>query len=247
MGTFRAVTESVSIDSVGLETLEVMQNAQRYNAWQYGRIAPYLGARICEIGSGIGNMSELLVTAPRDLVVLTDRQPHYLEMLRQKFAAGRLPVVVQQLDLPDPTATERFQQFALDTVVALNVVEHIEDDLAALRTIRALLQPGGRFVMLVPAFSALYGTLDLELGHFRRYTRSLVMTRLSEAGFHAERVFYFNFVGGLGWWLNARVLRRSQIAARQVRCFEALVPLLRLEDRFRLPFGQSVISVATRA
>ena len=232
-------------DAVGLETLRVMQEAWRYNAWQYRRIAPYVASRVCEIGSGIGSMSELLLSTPRERVVLTDRDAGYLRTLRQRFAA-RPPVAVEWLDLPDPDAADRFQAYRLDTVVALNVIEHIEDDMEAMRTIRAMLQPGGRFVMLVPALPALHGTLDQELGHFRRYTRSVLDARLAQAGFQAERIFYFNLVGAFGWWFNARVLRRPQIAAAQVRWFDAFVPFLRFEDLFRLPFGQSVISVAVK-
>jgi len=233
------------LDVVGSETLAVMQEARRYNAWQYSRIAPYVGRRVCEIGAGIGNMSELLLTGDRERVLLTDQDEHYLELLRRKFADQPM-VSVERLDLPDPQAGDRFRDIRLDTVVALNVIEHIDDDHGAFGTIRDLLQPGGRFIMLVPALPALYGTLDRALGHFRRYTRPLVRARLAQAGFRVERVFYFNIVGAAGWGLNARVLRRTLIDPVQVRCFDALVPLLRLEDRIRLPFGQSVISVATR-
>jgi SAM-dependent methyltransferase len=235
----------VPSDVIGSKTLEVMHQARRYNAWQYRRIAPYLGRRVCEIGSGIGNMSELLLTGDRELLLLTDQDEGYLELLRRRFAANPL-VKVERLGLPDPDAARRLEQYRLDTVVALNVIEHIQHDLGAMATIRELLEPGGRFVMLVPAMPALYGSLDRGLGHVRRYTRSLVASRLSEAGLRVDRIFYFNLVGAAGWWFNARVLRREVIDAVQVRCFDALVPVLRLEDAAPLPFGLSLISVATR-
>ncbi|MBA3260740.1 MAG: class I SAM-dependent methyltransferase [Gemmatimonadales bacterium] len=232
-------------DAVGLETLRIMEEARRYNSWQYQRIAPYVGSRVCEIGAGIGNMSELLLRAPRDRLVLTDRDSGYLQILRRRFAA-KAHVAVEQLELPDSHAADRFQGYGLDTIVALNVIEHVQDDLGALRTIRTLIPSGGRFIMLVPALPVLHGTLDQELGHFRRYTSSVLRDRLAQAGFLVQRVFYFNIVGALGWWFNARVLRRPHLAAVQVRCFDALVPFLQVEDHFKLPFGQSVISIATR-
>jgi SAM-dependent methyltransferase len=232
-------------DQAGAEALEIMQEAPRYNRWQYERIAPYLGSRICEVGSGIGNMSVLLRQVQPDLLVLTDTDPYYRNVLQNTL--GRFPeVVVDELTLPDQSAGARFQPYALDTVVALNVVEHIEDDVGALGCIADMLSPGGRAVILVPAFQALYGSFDRELGHKRRYTRVTLCNAMRQAGFHVSRAFYFNLLGTLGWWLNARVRRVPRIPLNQLRLFETLVPVLRLEDHTRLPFGQSVIAIGER-
>jgi hypothetical protein len=123
------------------------------------------------------------------------------------------------------------------------VLEHITEDVAALGSVASMLVQGGRAVILVPALPALYGSLDVELGHARRYTRRSLAAAMTVAGFTVERVFYFNLVGTIGWWLNARVRRVPRIPARQLRWFDALVPMLRLEDRLSLPLGQSVIGV----
>jgi SAM-dependent methyltransferase len=228
-------------DPAGAETLEIMQAAPRYNRWQYDRVAPFLGRRICEVGSGIGNMSALFLDGAPELLVLTDTDPYYRETLLQRFA-GRQDVVVEELTLPDETAG-RFQALRLDTVVALNVVEHIAGDVEALRCIRDMLQPQGRAVILVPALEGLFGSLDSALGHHRRYTRHSIAERMRQAGFRVERVFYFNLVGTFGWWLNARIRRVSRIPLAQLRHFDRLVPMLRIEDLISLPFGQSVIAV----
>src|SRR5215216_1863557 len=142
-------------DPAGAETLEIMQAAPRYNRWQFDRVAPYLGRRICEVGSGIGNMSALLLEGAPELLVLTDVDPYYRNALQQQFGCSP-QVVVKELTLPDESARERFQQHRLDTVVALNVIEHIAEDLEALRSIRSMLQPGGRVVVLVPALQRLF-------------------------------------------------------------------------------------------
>lgn len=223
-----------------------MQEAPRYNRWQYERIAPYLGSRICEVGSGIGNMSALLRQSNPDLLVLTDTDAYYRDVLRNTL--GSFPeVVVDELTLPDQSAGARFHRYALDTVVALNVVEHIEDDLGALRCIADMLESGGRAIILVPAFQALYGSFDRELGHKRRYTRKSLCETMGRAGFRVNHVFYFNLLGTFGWWLNARVRRVPRIPLTQLRLFETLVPVLRLEDHAPLPFGQSVIAVGERS
>src|SRR3990170_4304420 len=132
-------------DQAGAETLEIMEAAPKYNSWQFSRIAPYLGRRICEVGAGIGNMSALIADSRPELLVLTDTDPYYRGVLQDRFASSP-EVVVDQLTLPDVSAGDRYQHYALDTVVALNVIEHIAGDVAALGSIAAMLRPGGRAV-----------------------------------------------------------------------------------------------------
>ena len=185
------------LDRVGADTLEVMSAAPRYNAWQYRRIAPFLGRRVCEIGSGIGNMSALLAARPLERLVLTDTDPYYRDVLRDRFRAHS-EVTVEALTLPDPEAAARFRHYALDTVVALNVIEHIPEDVAALRCVAGMLAPGGRAVVLVPALPALYGSLDRELQHARRYRRAELRAAFGSAGLRVTDLFYFNVVGTAG-------------------------------------------------
>jgi SAM-dependent methyltransferase len=229
-------------DRAGAETLEIMQAAPRYNRWQYSRVAPFLGRRICEVGSGIGNMSTLLLGGAPELLVLTDTDSYYREALRHHFDRHH-QVVVEELTLPDAAAASRFRHYQLDTVVALNVIEHIAEDLEALRCIRNMLRPQGRAVILVPALQGLFGSLDRELGHQRRYTRKGLNELMRNAGFRLERAFYFNLVGVFGWWVNARLRKVPRLPLGQLRYFDSLVPALQLEDRIPLPFGQSVIAI----
>lgn len=128
-------------DQAGAETLEIMAAAPNYNTWMYDAIAPYLGRSVLEVGSGIGNMSEQMLKRGVDRLVLTDMDPWYREQLASRFA-DRPEVRVDSLMLPDPDAAARFRDDRLDTIVALNVVEHIEDDIGALQTMRGMLVPG---------------------------------------------------------------------------------------------------------
>ena len=231
-------------DVAGAETLEIMAAAPRYAAWQVELLKPWLGRRILEIGSGIGNLSSEFRELNPETLVLTDTDPWYLQRLRNQYADD--PVVqFADLTLPDPTARERFAGLAVDTVVALNVVEHIEDDLGALRAMRELVVPGGKVVILVPAMPALYGSLDVELQHFRRYTKQGLRDVMSAAGLREIRTTWFNRVGMLGWWFNARVRKAPRLPVQQLRAFDALVPLLRYERLLPLPFGQSLMAVGT--
>jgi SAM-dependent methyltransferase len=238
------ITSQEPIDTAGAETLEIMSEAQNYNQWQFDRIAPFLGSRICEIGSGIGNMSARLVSDRRELALLTDPDPAYLRRLRTRFSA--MPKVrVERLALPDDSAGERFRDLHLDTVIALNVVEHNPQDREALATMVSLVGQRGRVVVLVPAFPILYGSLDRELGHVRRYSKALLARMLEEAGCRVDSVFYFNLIGAGGWWVNSRLRRAKRIPLGQLRWFDRMVPLLRIEDALPLPFGQSVIGIGT--
>jgi SAM-dependent methyltransferase len=229
-------------DLAGAETLEIMQAAPQYNSWQFRRIASFLGRRICEVGAGIGNISALIHGVAPDVLLLTDTDAHYREVLRARFS--RHPEVnIEELTLPDGGARARLQHYALDTVVALNVIEHIGEDIEAMRSMAGMLQPGGKVVVLVPALQVLYGSLDRELGHVRRYTRRTIAERMRLAGLRVERIFYFNLIGTIGWWVNARVRQTPRIPLSQLRYFDALVPALALEDHVQLPFGQSVIAI----
>ncbi len=225
-------------DAVGAATLERLAEAPRYNRWMFDRLAHWVGRRVLEIGAGIGNMSHFL--AERERVVLTDTEPYYLDRLRARFA-GRPNVAVRPLRLPADDAALRAERF--DTVVCLNVLEHIEDDRASLRSIRALLQPGGRLLLLVPALRVLYGTLDEALGHFRRYTPAELRAKFGEAGFHMRQLEYFNLAGVPGWWFTGSVLRRRLIPTGALKWYDALVPLFRLETLVPWRIGQSLIAI----
>jgi SAM-dependent methyltransferase len=229
-------------DACGAETLEIMAAAPRYNRWQFEHIAPFLGRRVLEIGAGIGNISAHIVEGGRDCVVLTDTDEYYRERLRRRFVEHP-EVVVEDLTLPTADAGERFRRYAVDTVVALNVVEHIGDDVGAVGSMARLVKRGGRVVVLVPALPELYGSLDEELGHARRYTRATLTDVVRQAGLTLEKLSWFNPIGAVGWWVNARVRRASRIPVRQLRVFDSMVPILRVGDRVPLPFGQSLIAV----
>lgn len=231
-------------DAAGAETLAVMAAAPRYNAWMYQAIAPYIGRRVLEVGSGIGNMSAEMLAAGVDRLVLTDMDGWYRARLAEKFG-DRPEVRVDSLLLPDPAARERFAGDRLDTVVALNVVEHIEDDVGALDTMRTLLAPGGRVVILVPAMQSIYGEMDRELGHFRRYGRRTLAEAFTRAGLAVEKMFWWNRVGVFGWWFNGRVRGVSRIPLGQLKRFDTLVPVLKLERFLPLPFGQSLVAIGS--
>jgi SAM-dependent methyltransferase len=229
-------------DRVGARTLEQLAAAPNYNRWMFDRLRPWVGRHVLEVGSGIGNMSAFFLDRAR--VMLTDTDPAYIERLRERFAAHP-HVAVARLYLPvvdGALAAERF-----DTIICLNVLEHVEDDHTSLVVMRRLLAPGGRLVLLVPALRALYGTLDAALGHYRRYSRRELAAKFRAAGLTVRHLEYFNLAGIPGWWLTGRLLRRTLIPAASLRWYDALVPLFRLERLLPWRIGQSLIAVGEAA
>jgi SAM-dependent methyltransferase len=229
-------------DPVGIETLErLAAAAPRYNAWLIERVLPWVGRRVLEIGAGVGTMSAFLTD--RERVVLSDTNAGYLERLRARFAGhSQMRVVALRL----PATDGDLQAERLDTIICLNVLEHVRDDEQSLSTMYQMLQPGGHLVLLVPSLPAIYGTLDRALGHFRRYTPSELRQKYAAAGLRMRHLEYFNMAGIPGWWFTGRVLKRELIPTGSLRWYDALVPLFRLERFLPWRLGQSLIAVGER-
>jgi SAM-dependent methyltransferase len=218
-----------------------MKRATRYFEWQFRLAQAQLGARVLEIGCGLGNFTEHL--ADRELVVAIDAEPDCIAAHRKRFA-GRTNLVSLCLDAASPEFA-KLREHRPDSVACLNVLEHVRDDLAALAQMHAVLPEGGRVVLIVPAFESLYGPIDERLGHYRRYNKKS-LTRLAErAGFRAGALRYMNSVGFFGWWFNAHVARKTAQSEWQIAVFDAVVvPVLRrLEGWMEPPVGQSIFAV----
>lgn len=225
-----------------------MASVDRYNRWIYSEIAPFVGRCVLEVGCGIGNMTRYFLGTQR--LIALDRLPGSVALVAETFAG--LPNVQTCLgDITAPSTVEQLVPYPIDTVVCLNVLEHIERDDVALRHMFQLLQPGGYLLLFVPAGVYMYGTLDRALGHFRRYTRTDLTARVAGAGFRPARVSYLNLAGIPGWWLNSRVLHRQLLPTGQLRLFNTLAPLLITVERalrrlWDVPAGQSLLCIARK-
>ena len=142
-------------------------------------------------------------------------------------------------------ATTETWEAKFDTIVLLDVLEHVEDDVGFLRSLQRALRSEGTLIVKVPSGNWLYGTMDQAIGHYRRYSKKTLRSALQSAGWCSERSFYFNRLGVLGWWLNGRALRRTTPPVCQVKAIEMLVPTLRRTEWLTpLPFGLSLISIS---
>ena len=230
-------------DEEGAATLETIANATRFNAWMYQTIRPYCKGRILEIGSGIGNISQFFIRDDAN-IVLSDIRDQYCAYLGKNYSSQE----VVQMDLVHPNFDQEYASLidSFDTVFALNVVEHIEDDTLAMTNVKKLLRKEGNCVILVPAFQFLYNSFDKELYHFRRYTRSSLNT-LMRPIFSIKYETYFNAIGTLGWFVNANLLKKKLIPSDQMKMFDRLVPVFRAVDFFtKRLLGLSVIIVGQK-
>jgi SAM-dependent methyltransferase len=213
----------------------------RYFAWQAETAKQYLGKRVLETGCGVGNFTRYLVD--RELVVSMDVVEECVERNRSSFSAHS-NIQFRWLDVQDPAFLD-LKALRADTVVCLNVLEHVRDDRLALKHMHHVLVPGGRAVFLLPAFEPLYGPIDSNLGHFRRYGKASWRKMAEEVGFRVTHLRYFNFLGFFGWWANSHVFRREAQSAAQIDFFDRFaVPLQsRIEGWMEPPVGQSIFTV----
>lgn len=215
------------------------KHADNYNRWIYAQIAPYLGNRILDVGCSIGNITQYYVD--RDLVIGVDVVPEQLEYARERFAGKAYEA--HHVDVSSP-ALLQFREHDLDTAVCLNVLEHVEDDVHALRNMRDALVSGGRICLLTPVNKWLYGPMDAIDHHYRRYTREELNAKVAEAGLTVEHQNYFNLLGIAAWWVQNRIIRKSMAAPAQYSLFDVLVPVLsRIERVIPPPTGLSLVTI----
>ena len=224
-------------------TLNQLAKLDSYNHWVYERISPALGRRVLEVGSGTGNITQFLCAGGRE-VTATDIVPSYRSQLERLFD-GNPNVRVEKFDLTAEAPYE-FVADPFDSVVCLNVLEHIEEDLFALAQMRDSLAPGGKLALLVPAHRFLYGEFDRAVGHFRRYERRELADKLEKTGFVLREMKFFSLAAALPWLINGRLLKRDYIPAGQANLANLLVPLLKLERLIGPPCGLSLIAIAQK-
>lgn len=227
------------------EDLRQMLLAPRYAAWLSRLIEPFLGNRVLEVGCGIGAVTEQILARVEQVVGLEPNESCRRELEARLGADPRFRCLPVALDACDP---DTLVAYHADTIVLVNVLEHIEDDRAVMRRLAAVSWPGARVVLIVPAGPFAYGSIDRALGHFRRYSRSSLAALFAETDLVIERLRYSNFVGLLGWAYNSHIRRRVRQSNGQIRLFDRLVPVLAAAERIvPPPLGMSLVGVARKA
>ena len=241
IGRFWMVDDLYKQDEYGGTILHALERAQRFNGWMADAVRPVLGSRVLEIGAGIGNLTSLFV--PRDRYLASDVNPAYLAYL-ENLSVGKPYLEVSLLDLDKDEGFEAVaDQF--DTVICLNVLEHVPDPVGALQRMAGALEPGGRLVLYVPVGPKLYSSLDEALGHRCRYSAESLKSEIEKVGLRVENTQPFNRVSVPAWWFNGKVLDRRSFSRIQLKIFDLMVPILRRLDRF-LPWPSLGLIVVAR-
>jgi SAM-dependent methyltransferase len=210
----------------------------RYRRYQYDLIAPHCGPSVLEVGAGLGELAAQFTG--RERIVVTDVDPEAVEVLKTRFG-DRAEAEVRQFDLGLGDILDR----PVHSAVAVNVLEHFEDDAGVLSLLARSVRPGGTIVLWVPGYQSLYGDFDRQVGHVRRYTPATLRDAAERAGLTTERCRPVNLLGGLAWWAAVRMGRAGSPNSSAVGLYDRiLVPVTRVLDRaLPIPFGQSILSV----
>ena len=225
-------------DGLQLRVLESLRSAPRYNHWVAALAAPYLGDHPIEIGSGLGDHVQAWLELGVPRITASDLDPTHVHALRARFGSSDR-VDVLTVDITAPPAASH------SAVVALNVLEHIADDVDALRRVQELVRPQGAIVLFVPAFEFAMSRFDREIGHFRRYTTPTLAGVMARAGLSVERMHYVNAPGLLAWIVGMKALGLEPREGFVLRTWDRLViPVTRrCESLWPPPFGQSLLAV----
>jgi glycosyltransferase involved in cell wall biosynthesis len=227
----------------GFQILQSVRQASRFNQWLTQQILPFVGQRVLEAGCGIGNLTQFFLDRQR--LVCVDNDPLYVECLGRRF--GHLEnVAVQNVDLERVDEYPDLAKESLDTVICINVLEHLVDDDRVLRGFFEALAPGGHAIILVPAHPALYTAVDRALGHQRRYRAATLQARLREAGFAVVSCRGFNRLGSLGWFVSGNLLRRKTLSAGQMKAYERMLPVAKCLEHLPLLPHLSWIAVGRK-
>lgn len=235
-------------DRVGKETLETISTADKFNQWMYETIKPYSKGKILEIGSGIGNISNLYLENGSS-IMLSDYNQNYCDELVEQYYGNSNVIGVRQIDLVEPKFDEKYRDLfgKFDTVFALNVIEHIEDDFLSIANSKKFLKVGGNLIILVPSYQKLYNNFDIELGHYRRYQIPKMSKIFQLNQLQIIHTQYFNFIGILGWYFNGNILKKRNIPEGQMKIYNNLVPVFKLFDRILgNRFGLSTIVIGKK-
>jgi 2-polyprenyl-3-methyl-5-hydroxy-6-metoxy-1,4-benzoquinol methylase len=224
--------EVSTFDNFGQQTLHAISEANLFNKWMYETISPFIKGNILELGCGIGNITDFIL---KDFssITISDYNPDYIQYLKKKYSQKKEIKEVLSIDLQSPDFKNEQKQIkeSFDAIILLNVIEHLQDDLAAIENCNYLLKKGGNLILLAPAYTQLFSPMDVNLGHYRRYTIKSLLKLLKQKNLEPINTTYFNFLGAIGWLFLNKLLRFNNINRNEMYLFNKLVPTARIIDK----------------
>lgn len=223
--------------------LEAMQFARRYHRWIIDEVRPYFGKDIAEVGAGCGNLTEFLLEEPLHSITAFEPSSNMFRLLEQRHRQEQRVTPVNDFFSRDAGGIER----EYDSVVYINVMEHIEDDTGEMRRAYDALKPNGHMIIYVPALAWLYSEFDRTIGHFRRYHKRDLIDAVGSAGFQVVQAKYFDSLGIIPWYVSAVLLKRT-INSNSVALYDSLaIPVLSRVERYLPPWiGKNLLVVGRK-
>ena len=226
--------------NTGSQTLNVMSKATWYNRWLLSLIRPYLKGDILEVGTGIGNFTQML--ADYGEVTTIDVDVQYINKVKQEYG-NRIKVGRGDIEIGDYF----FNKINFDSIVCLNVLEHIKDDRKAIKNMYELLNKGGYLILLVPANKFLFSDFDKNLGHYRRYSIKEIKSVLEESEFGIRNLRYINWWAAIGWFVFMKILKVNKMPENPVGIFDKIGKVFLFPEKIiKIPFGLSILAIAKK-
>ena len=228
--------------------LEAMSFAENYHRWILKQFSPYLGQHLVEVGAGTGSFSRLLWdTAPQSLALIDPSGMYEALSANVNYVPATTKTYIYQAIFPQVAAKIKQQQQP-DSIIYVNVLEHIDNEVAELAAVNETLGTGGRLFIFVPALTWLYSNFDRQLGHFRRYKKKDLVDKVRNAGFDIITCEYFDVAGILPWWIKYRLFKSERLETEAIKLYDRLiVPISRvIESGFTPPIGKNLLLIAAK-
>jgi len=223
--------------------LDSLAEAKNYYTWVLRQFEPYLGPTVIEVGAGIGTFSEFLLGSKKvKRLIAVEPAMNTLPHLEERFRND------ERVSVLSGYLSDHHRSVSADALVAVNVLEHVEDHEQFLTEAHHAIVPGGHLLLFVPALPAIYGSLDQVFEHYRRYTKASLRRAIESAGWKPLRIAYMNLPGIAAWFMAGRVLRKTSIAPSDAKAYDRLVVpwISRLEQLVPPPIGSNIVAIATR-
>jgi 2-polyprenyl-3-methyl-5-hydroxy-6-metoxy-1,4-benzoquinol methylase len=232
-----------------LLALQSMQTLETYYRWSYDLFKPFIGRRILDAGCGLGNFTAIITKKNAEYILAVDSSPRNIQVLKDRFKDLAI-VEIAQVDLE--TDNDFFRGKQIDTIVCLDMLEHVYDDIALLKSFFKIMQTGGHLLVKVPTCKWLYGSIDLTSGHYRRYTPEELRVKAESVGWETIKANYMNIAGVIPYWVKSCVLKKGVTFSRtfrpwQLKVVGGMVPILKILDKIiGPPIGQSAVLIARK-
>lgn len=243
---------NTELDNNTIDTLEAMEYAPVYHQWMLDEFSNHFGNVIVEVGAGTGSISKkLLESKPKKLFCIEPSRMVYdklVESLDKYKAVNKTETEINPLNSFLCDAEETLKNQSVDTIIYINVLEHIENDVDELKIMNNCLSKDGKILIFVPALQWIYGTHDKNVGHFRRYYKSELRKKIETAGFEIVSIKYFDLFGILPWWFSFKVLKIKYLNNGQSKIYDKwIVPITRFVEKISPPIvGKNLIVVAKK-